>query len=197
LEEKMTEGTHTLYEKALELSANVPDNFPELGRALTQLYDRDPELFRQLAAKSNMGLRKAYYLVEVSRRFEPLAIPRDQLCKIGWPRLQLIAKHVSPNTLDALLQLAEDTTVKDLECHVRGWEKPAGNAHRVLRYFSPKQYKQLEGALVKHRAVRTGRGIENEKTALLGMVAAANDEPINKTASDQQAKVLGRNGVKP
>ena len=39
----MTEGTDALYEKALELSANVPDNFLELGRALTQLYDLDPE----------------------------------------------------------------------------------------------------------------------------------------------------------
>ena len=39
-------------------------------------------------------------------------------------KLQLIAKHVTPNTLDALLQLAEDTTAKDLERHMRG-EKPA------------------------------------------------------------------------
>ena len=54
----MTEGTDALDEKALELSANVPDNFLELGRALSRLYDRDPNLFRQLAAKSNMGLRK-------------------------------------------------------------------------------------------------------------------------------------------
>ena len=133
----MTEGTDALYDKALELSANVPDNFLELGRALSQLYDRDPNLFRQLAAKSNMGLRKAYDLVEVSRTFEPLAIPRDQLRKIGWPKLQLIAKHVTPNTLDALLQLAEDRTAKDLERH-RAPEEAAGNAHCVLRYFSPK-----------------------------------------------------------
>ena len=145
----MTEGTDALYEKALELSANVPDNFVELGRALSQLYDRDPNLFRQLAAKSNMGLRMAYHLVEVSRTFEPLSIPRDQLRKIGWPKLQLIAKHVTPNTLDALLQLAEDTTAEDLERHMRG-EKPAGNAHCVLRYFSPKQYMQLEGVLVPY-----------------------------------------------
>ena len=145
----MTEGTDALYEKALELSANVPDNFLELGRALSQLYDRDPDLFRQLAAKSNMGLRNAYDLVEVSRTFEPLAIPRDQLRKIGWPRLQLIAKHVTLDTLDALLQLAEDTTAKDLERHMRG-KKPLGNAHCVLRYFSPKQYTQLEGVLVPY-----------------------------------------------
>ncbi|MFZ0600620.1 MAG: hypothetical protein WAN05_04480 [Roseiarcus sp.] len=147
----MTEGTDALYEKALELSVNVPDNFLELGRALTQLYDRDPDRFRQVAARSNMGLRKAYGLVEVSRTLEPLTIPRDQLRKIGWPKLQLIAKHVTPNTLDALLQLAENMTAKDLERHVRR-ERPLGNAHCVLRYFSPKQYKKLEGALVPYGA---------------------------------------------
>jgi hypothetical protein len=140
----MTEGTDRLYEKALELSANVPDNFVELGRALSQLYDRDPNLLRQLAAKSNMGLRRAYHLVEVSRTFEPLVIPRDQLRKIGWPKLQLIAKHLTPNTLDALLRLAEESTVEDLKHHLRGWKRPAGNAHCMLRYFSPKSYEQLE-----------------------------------------------------
>jgi hypothetical protein len=61
---------------------------------------------------------------------------------------------VTPNTLDALLQLAEDTTAKDLERHMRG-EKPAGNAHCVLKYFSPKQYTQLE-ALVPYGAAPSG-----------------------------------------
>jgi hypothetical protein len=140
----MTEGTDALYEKAFELSANVPDNFLELGRALTQLYDRDPNLLRQLAAKSNMGLRRAYHLVEVSRTFEPLVIPRDQMRKIGWPKLQLIAKHLTPNTLDALLRLAEESTVEDLKHHLRAWKRPAGNAHCMLRYFSPKSYEPLE-----------------------------------------------------
>jgi hypothetical protein len=140
----MTAITDALYDKALELSANVPDNFMELGRALAQLYDLDPELFRQLAAKSNMGLRRAYYLIEVSRTVEALATPRDDLGKIGWPKLQLVAKHLTPNTLDALLRLAEESTVKDLKHHLRGWKRPAGNAHCMLRYFSPKSYEQLE-----------------------------------------------------
>jgi hypothetical protein len=140
----MTAITDALYDKALELSANVPDNFMVLGEALAQLYDLDPELFRQLAAKSNMGLRRAYDLVEVSRTVEALAIPRDQLGKIGWPKLQLVAKHLTSNTLDALLRLAEERTVEDLKHHLRGWKRPAGNAHCVLMYFSPKTYAELE-----------------------------------------------------
>ena len=139
----MTKGTDALYDKALELSENVPANFLELGEALAQLYNLDPELFQQLAAKSNMGLRRAYHLIEVSRTVEALAIPRDQLGKIGWPKLQLIVNHLTPNTLDALLHLAEENTVKDLERHMLG-KKPLGNAHCVLKYFGPKQYTELE-----------------------------------------------------
>jgi hypothetical protein len=146
----MTKGTDALYDKALELSDNVPTNFLELGEALAQLYDLEPELFRQLAAKSNMGLRRAYHLIEVSRTVEALAIPRDQLGKIGWPKLQLIVNHLTPNTLDALLRLAEESTVEDLKHHLRGWKRPAGNAHCMLQYFSPKSYEQLEGGLVSN-----------------------------------------------
>jgi hypothetical protein len=183
----MTEGTDALYEKALELSVNVPDNFLELGRALTQLYDRDPDRFRQVAARSNMGLRKAYGLVEVSRTLEPLTIPRDQLRTIGWPKLQLIAKHVTPGTLEALLRLAEESTAMDLERHMRG-KKPVGNAHCVLKYFSPKQYAELEETLLKNGGERSGRGIVGEEEALIDALRKAvpglEKEPKGKLAHE-------------
>ena len=146
----MTERTNVLYDKALALSDDVPANFLELGEALAQLYNLDPELFQQVAAKSNLGLRRAYHLIEVSRTVEALAIPRDQLGKIGWPKLQLIVNHLTPNTLDALLRLAEESTVEDLKHHLRGWKRPVGNAHCMLRYFSPKSYEQLGAALVSN-----------------------------------------------
>jgi hypothetical protein len=83
---KMTEGTGALYDKALGLSVNIPDNFMELGRAFAQLYDLDPEPFRQLVARSNMGMRRAYYLIEVSRTVEALAKPvSGQLANTGCP----------------------------------------------------------------------------------------------------------------
>ncbi len=144
----MTEGSDALYATALKLFASVDDNFLELGRALLQLLDLDPVLFRQLATNTNLGLRKTYDLIEVSRTFEPLAIPRERLRKIGWPKLQFIARHVAPNTLDGLLQLAEDSTEKELECCMRG-KKPLGNARCVLMYFSPKDYADLDHAIEK------------------------------------------------
>jgi hypothetical protein len=165
----MTLSTEALYNKATDLSSDVEDNFLELGKTLRQLMDRDPDLFHQIIQKSNLGRRKAYYLVEVSRIFDALPIPRARLRKIGWTKLQLIAKHVTPKNLDVLLQLAEDSAAKELERAMRG-EKPLGNAHCVLMYFSPKDYAELEEALVKHGGVRSGRGIQNKEEALIRLV---------------------------
>lgn len=119
----MTLSNEALYGKALELSKDVDDNFLELGKMLGQLQHRDPELFQKIVAKTDLGRRKAYYLVEVSRIFDPLPIPRARLRKIGWTKLQLIGKHVTPDNLEELLTLAEESTTKELERHMRG-EKP-------------------------------------------------------------------------
>ena len=172
----MTLSIEALYDKAMGLSNEVEDNFLELGKSLRQLMDRDPDLFQQFIQKSNLGRRKAYYLVEVSRIFDPLPIPRARLRKIGWTKLQLIARHVTPNNLDVLLQLAEDSAARQLERRMRG-EKPLGNAHCVLMYFSPKDYAELEDALVKHGGVRSGRGIQNKEEAVLRMVHATKKQP--------------------
>ena len=75
----MALSTEDLFEKALTLSGDVEDNFLELGKSLRQLQDRDSELFHKIVAKTNLGRRKAYYLVEVSRIFDPLPVPRSRL----------------------------------------------------------------------------------------------------------------------
>jgi hypothetical protein len=76
-----------LYDRVLALSANVEDTFLDLGRSLRQLLDRDPGLFQQIVKKGRLGRRRAYYLVEVSRKFDPLPISRARLKKIGWTKL--------------------------------------------------------------------------------------------------------------
>ena len=168
----MTIKIEELYDKALGLSADVEDNFLELGRSLRQLLDRDPDLFRQLVKKGNLGRRKAYYLVEVSRIFDPLPVPRSRLRKIGWTKLQLIGKHVTPENLDELLTLAESTNSKELERQMRG-EKPMKNARCVIMYFSPKQYAEFEEALLKNGAKPSGRGIVGKEEALINALRKA------------------------
>ncbi len=171
----MALSTEDLFEKALTLSGNAEDNFLELGKSLRRLQDRDPELFHKIVAKGNLGRRKAYYLVEISRIFDPLAIPRSRLRKIGWTKLQLIGKHVNASNLDDLLALAEEVNAKELERRMRG-QKPLGNAHCVLMYFSPKQYSELEEVLLANGGQRSGRGILNKEEALLRVIRKVKKE---------------------
>jgi hypothetical protein len=164
-----------LYDKALALSANVEDNFLELGRSLRQLQDRDPDLFQQVVTKGELGRRKAYYLVAVSRTFDKAPVPRSRLRKIGWTKLQLIAKHVTPHNLDDLLELAKSTNSKQLERQMRG-EVAMKTARCLFMYFSLDDYAGIEKALMQYGAVPSGRGIQNKEKALLRMAGAVNQQ---------------------
>jgi hypothetical protein len=169
--------TEDLFDKAMTLSKNVDDTFIELGRTLRQLHDREPELFQEIVAKSDLGRRKAYYLVEVSRVFDPLRASQTRLKKVGWTKLAMIAKKVRQDNLDDLLNLAERNNVKELERQLKD-EVPLGNAHCVLMYFSPKQYEELEEALLHYGACRPkrGRGLVEKEKALLKIVHKAMDK---------------------
>ena len=155
-----------LYDKALNLSKDFDDNFLDLAKTLRQLLDRDPEMFRDVWTKTNLGRRKAYYLVEVSRTFDSLPVSRARLKKIGWTKLQIIGKHATKENVSELLDLAEKHTTKELEALMKG-EKPIDNAHCVLMYFSTKQYEVLEKALLQNGGERSGRGILKKEEALV------------------------------
>jgi hypothetical protein len=47
------------------------------------------------------------------------------------------------------------TARKQPERHA-GDEKPIGNAHCILKYFSPKNYAEVDDARAKHGAARSG-----------------------------------------
>jgi hypothetical protein len=122
--------------------------------------------------KRGLGRRKAYYLVEVSRKFEPLPISRARLKKIGWTKLQIIGQHVTKDNVEELVSLAEQSKTKQLERKMQG-DEPLNNAHCVLMYFSPKLYAEFEEALLKNGAERSGRGIVGKEGALISALRQA------------------------
>jgi hypothetical protein len=191
-EGRMTISIEELYDRALALSSDVEDKFLELGRSLRQLLDRDPALFQQVV-KKRLGRRKAYYLVEVSRRFEPLPISRARLKKIGWTKLQIIGQHVTKDNVEELVGLAEQLKTKQLERKMRGEEppdEPPSETHCVLMYFSPKQYAELKEVLLLNGAEPSGRGIVGKEEALINALRKAvpgleNVQPIKGKVADE------------
>ena len=154
----MTLRTEGLFDKAMTLSKNVDQTFLELGRTLRQLQDREPKRFQEIVAKSDLGRRKAYYLVDVSRVFDPLRVSRARLKRVGWTKLGMIAKRVTQDNVDEFLDLAERNNVKELERMMRGEEPLGDDSHCVLMYFSPEQYEELKEALLHYGARERGLG---------------------------------------
>ena len=167
----MAVSTEDLYEKALDLSTqSLAENFLELGKSLRQLLERDPDLFKKVVDKTDLGTRKAYYLVNISEWFEGMPVPRKRLLAAGWTKLQVIGRHVTKANVDELLTLAETNNVKQLEALMKG-EAPKTNAACFLAYFEPKDYKVLEDAMVQYGGgKRSGRGIENKEEALMKII---------------------------
>jgi hypothetical protein len=166
-EDHVAASTGDLYEKALTLSGqSIDETFLELGKALRQLMDRDTDLFRQVVEKSELGSRKAYYLVNLSRIFEPLPIPRARLLALGWTKLMKISAHINKENWQELLEMAESHNVKQIEATLKG-EKPQTNAHCFLAYFDAKDYKLVEELLVQNGAKRSGRGLLEKEAALV------------------------------
>ena len=164
----MAVNINELYEKALHQSTHVDQTFLELGTSLRRLYDRDRDLYHKVVDKSGLGSRKAYYLLDISRKFEKLpGIPKSRLRAVGWTKLQVISKQLTAQNADELLTMAENNPVRDLEALMRG-EKPKGeNAKCVLMYFTPEQYEVYAESLLKKGAYRSGRGILNKEEALI------------------------------
>ena len=160
------------YQQALGLASDPESNFLELGGALRNLLDRDPQSFKELIGASGLAARKAYYFVKISRAFDHLPLPRERLRAVGWVKLRALAGHVNAANADALLKMAETNTTADLGKLLKG-EKPTGQTRGITFCLSEGDFETLAGALAKFGGVVTDGGIENKEAALIGLVKAA------------------------
>jgi hypothetical protein len=155
-----------LMKRTVSLAAGPKERFLELGWCLQALQERSPDDFKKAFARSGLGRRKAYYLVNVSRQVERAKLPKARLRKLGWTKLEVIAKYLSRTNGLKLVKLAEKNTARDLKLLMRGG-KPQPNARCVLMYFSSEQYHQFEEAVLRHGGRRGGRGLINKEGALI------------------------------
>ena len=158
-----------IYDRTIALASQVDEQFLELGKHLRKLYEKDPDLFKKAIDATDLGSRKAYYLLEISQTYDKLAIPASRLKKVGWTKLMLLSKHINKANAGDLIKIAEGNTVQQLKAILNG-EEPQNNAHCVLLYFSPDEFHTLETALVKHGAKRSGRGLLHKEEALMSLL---------------------------
>lgn len=154
-----------LFFETLLLIARFNHKFMELASLLHQLHETAHHDFKTLISIPQLGRRKGYYLVEVDKAFGGNEHLRPRLNKIGWTKLQTIAKHVTPDNREDLLKLAEAHTVKNLERIMRG-EKPTIGGRSVLLHFTAEQFAAFSKAILAHGAIENGAGFIGKEAAL-------------------------------
>lgn len=102
----MTPSEKKTYDKAGSLTERMDDAFLELGRILRTAQAQNGVLFDQLIKIPCLRRRTAFYLMEIDRVFRPLHIRKSDLASVGWTKLARIAKHVTPDNVTELLELA-------------------------------------------------------------------------------------------
>lgn len=164
------DNTADTYERAKALIPQFNDRFLELAPLLRDLSKEDQSEFRRLLKASKLGLRKAYYLIEIQDAFEALPATRERLYEIGWTKLSMLAKHITKANCEQLLQLAEENKARDLQMILRG-EDPPSETHCLLMYLDPQQFDRFAAVASRFGAQRAGKTIHRKEAALMAMVA--------------------------
>lgn len=159
-----------IYNRATALLEKLDSSFLDLGRLLRTAQEEDKAFFKTLMKLPGLGRRTGYYLVAISRTFDPLPVDDKELAEIGWTRLARIAKFVTPKTMNWLLDLARTHTDRELKLALAG-KTPNKKMKVVLLYLRPKQYAAYRAAMLKFGAQEAGRGLAGQEAALMKLIS--------------------------
>jgi len=158
-----------LLEKAVIISSSPDASDIELAITLAALHDSGRGELKRFAEKSGMSPRKVYYLAEVGEKLKKVRIRKAQLERIGWSKLQIIAKNLTVRNAERLFDLAEGHTSHQLKSLMRGGEEKP-KSHCVLMYFTPEQYQEFEQAILSNGGKRSGRGLIQKEAAIINLI---------------------------
>lgn len=161
----------------LALAAKPSKNFHAFARALWEVHRREPSFLHDVESKSRMKRRALFYLANVGKLIDDYNITEAQAEKIGWTKLQVIARHAaklprkaSQRVMGANLRLAEDLPAYELPGALKGQGRsPGGRTRSVLLRLSADEYDLLEAALISFGAQKLGRGLRHKEEAIISM----------------------------
>ncbi len=156
-------------------------NFLKIGELLRKAHDEllaetgaDGTIdFEALLKKVGIKPRRAAYWMEIDRVYGGLKLSPKRLRKIGWTKLCLIAVYVTTQSIDEMLNHAEEKTVPQLRAFLDHAELPT----RVLAFnLTDGQYATVASALLSNGAYLTGTaGLGNKEAALVRVCKRVSD----------------------
>jgi len=125
-----SEMAHIKSDKAFALVPKLLDtiehDYFRLGGVLSAIQaggwfmDKGHETFRSFVeAEAGVEYRKGMYLIEIYNGLVESGVAWDQVKHLGWTKLAALAKILSPENVDAWVEVADGLTVLQLKEHIK------------------------------------------------------------------------------
>ena len=144
----------------------------ELGRLIARELDQRGATTADLVALSKRigcSLRSARYATSGYRLVQKLGLSRQEVREIGWTKLAVVAGATrGETTKDELLACCSGCTVTEVRAALAG---TAGAVKTVVFTLNKGQRADLDAALVRFGARRSGRSILDKEQALMAILS--------------------------
>lgn len=135
--------------------------------------------------------RTATYWMEIDRVYSGIGIPEWELADLGWTKLSIMARRITPENVRFWLAVAGKSSVQDLRQRLLGEDE---KERIVVLRFRDVEYTNFVKTLLDHGAsIHGARNLVNKEAAVLSMCRAAPPQrrqayPVS--ASDMPCKVV-------
>lgn len=174
-----------LKQLAMGLAKKSTKSFHAFSSALWMAHSNNPAVMHEVVGVAGIKRRALFYLSDVGGFLTEHNITEDQAERIGWTKIQIVARHVRRHTLvgkrmiQRYLTIAERTTAHRLPAALKNQDTDLTVASRtVLLRIPADAYPALENALLTCGARKQGRGLAGKEEAIMALVQSV-------TASDR------------
>ena len=174
-----------LQQAALRLAMKPTKSFVAFARALYAAHRENRTFLNTVERDAEISRRALFYLLNVGEFLLDYSVSDTDAERIGWTKLQIVARHVGGDTkvgkrmIQRYLTIAEHTTAHRLPAALNNQDADRTVASRaVLLRIPADAYPALENALLAHGAEKQGRGLVGKEVAIMALVQSV-------TASDR------------
>lgn len=164
---------------ALALKQAQSSSMMQLARMLHDLHVNTRDLFPTLAGTAGIKPRRAYALASVGKVFGATGFPDQQLNRIGWAKLALIAPKLTTENAVELVTRAQRMKLHELSRWLNGEEVPS-DARALLLRLSPTQDLRFRQILQEYGAAGPVSGLTGKEEALIRFMDTLEVPPDRK-----------------
>ena len=189
-----------LKQEALALATKPTKSFHAFARALWAAHSNDPSFLHEVERVAGIKRRALFYLSNVGGFIADYSITEEQAERIGWTKLQIIARHaanqprnIGQHAIQAKLRIAARTPAHALRGVLETMHRPSrGSLRSVLLRLPAEQYADVEAALIACGAKRRGKGLVGKEEALVRLARTLTNDRRQKSHPELSPRHIRR-----